>query len=61
MYFRYKQIKSTRQLQLVSSYRNAEGKPRQRIVATLGNAQLPAGEEKAIAKAVEQRLVGGGL
>lgn len=61
MYFRYKQIKSTRQLQLVSSYRNAEGKPRQRIVATLGNAQLPTGEEKAIAKAVEQRLVGGGL
>lgn len=37
----------------MESYRNAEGQPRQRVVVSLGDAQLPEGEEKMIAKAVE--------
>lgn len=58
MFFRKKIIKNTPLVQLVQSYRNAEGNPRQRIVASLGDAQLPAGEEKAIAHRVGQRLKG---
>ncbi|MFT5402410.1 MAG: hypothetical protein ACI9DF_001238, partial [Verrucomicrobiales bacterium] len=38
MYFRTKTIKGTPLLQLVESYRNAEGSPRQRVVASLGDA-----------------------
>ncbi|MFT5405442.1 MAG: hypothetical protein ACI9DF_004291, partial [Verrucomicrobiales bacterium] len=37
MYFRTKTIKGTPLLQLVESYRNAEGSPRQRVVASLGD------------------------
>lgn len=53
MYFRRKKIKNSYVLQLVESYRNAEGQPRQRVVVSLGGARLPEGEEKIIAKAVE--------
>ena len=45
-------------IQLVESYRNAEGSPRQRVVASLGDAQLPAGEGKTIARRVGQRIKG---
>ena len=41
-----------------SPYRNAEGQPRQRVVASLGDAKLPEGEERQIAQAVERRLQG---
>jgi transposase len=58
MYFRTKTIKATPLVQLIESYRNAQGKPRQRVIASLGDAQLPEGEEKTIARAVEQRLRG---
>ena len=45
-------------LQLVESYRNAEGLPRQRVLASLGDASVPVDERGAIAKAVELRLRG---
>jgi len=41
---------------LVASYRNAEGQPRQKVLASLGDANIPRSETKAIAKAVERRL-----
>lgn len=58
MYFRTKTVKNTPLVQLVESFRNAEGKPRQRVVVSLGDAQLPAEEQKAISSAVEARLRG---
>ena len=45
-------------MQLVQSYRNSEGLPRQRVVASLGDARLPEDEKKQIATAVELRLQG---
>jgi transposase len=58
VYFRTKSIKGTPLVQLVQSYRNAEGQPRQRVVASLGDAQLPKDQERQIAQAVERRLQG---
>ena len=58
MYFRTKTIKNTPLVQLVESFRNAEGKPRQRVIVSLGDARLPDQEQKAIARAVEARLKG---
>jgi len=58
MYFRTKTIKGSKLLQLIQSYRNEEGKPRQRVVASLGDAQLPEDEKTLIAKAVEFQLKG---
>jgi len=45
-------------LQLVESYRNPEGLPRQRVLASLGDASVPVKERGVIAKAVELRLRG---
>jgi hypothetical protein len=45
-------------VQLVESYRNDEGQPRQRVVASLGDAKLPEDELKIIAQVVKQRLLG---
>jgi len=58
VYFRTKTIKGTPLLQLVQSFRNDEGQPRQRVVASLGDCQLPEDEKKPIAKAVQLRLQG---
>jgi len=58
MFFRTKIIKGASLLQLVESYRNAEGQPRQRVVASLGDARLPDGEEAAIARSVREHLLG---
>jgi len=58
MYFRTKDIKGTPLLQLVEAFRNAEGQPRQRVVASLGDASLPEGESHHIARAVESQLGG---
>ena len=58
MYFRTKIIKNTPLVQLVESFRNSEGQPRQRVVVSLGDAQVPAAEQKAISRAVEARLRG---
>ncbi len=56
MFFREKVSRGSRVLQLVESFRNAEGKPRQRVLASLGDADVPQNELKPIARAVEQRL-----
>jgi len=58
MYFRTKRIKNSKLVQLVESYRNAEGQPRQRVVVSLGDADLPQLELPAIAHAVENHLAG---
>jgi transposase len=58
VFFRTKQIKGTPLLQLVEAYRNAEGSPRQRVIASLGNATLPAGDPRHLAKAVEEQING---
>jgi transposase len=56
MFFREKSVRGSRVLQLVESFRNAEGQPRQRVLASLGDANIPHSEHKAIARAVERRL-----
>lgn len=58
MFFRTKIVQHTPVVQLVDSYRNEEGLPRQRIVASLGNARLPPGKKRTIARCVQQRLRG---
>ncbi len=58
MFFRTKFIKGTPLLQLVESYRNPEGQPRQRVVVSLGDAKLPPNQEQLIARCVEQHLLG---
>lgn len=58
MFFRKKKIKNTEQLQLVQSYRNEEGLPRQRIVASLGKMNLPKESRRTVARCVEQSLRG---
>jgi hypothetical protein len=58
VYFRTKTIKGTPLVQLVESYRNSEGQPRQRVVASLGDAVLPESEKSQIAQAITRRLRG---
>jgi len=58
MFFREKRVKQTRLVQLVESYRDSEGHPRQRIVASLGDAELPEGSRRRIARCVQERLEG---
>ena len=58
MFFRTKILKETPLVQLVEAFRNAEGQPRQRVVASLGDATIPEEEKRAIARAVEDRLGG---
>ena len=58
MFFRTKTVKGTPLVQLVESYRNPEGQPRQRVVASLGDADIPETEKKSIARAVENQLRG---
>lgn len=58
MYFRTKTIKDTPLVQLVQSYRNDEGQPRQRVIASLGDASIPRDQHKLIARAVEEQLCG---
>jgi hypothetical protein len=45
MYFRTKIIKGSHIVQLVHSYRNSDGLPRQRVIASLGDAKLPDAEK----------------
>jgi transposase len=60
MYFRTKSIKGSQLIQLVHSYRNSDGLPRQRVIASLGDAKLPEAEKSLIASAVERRIHGEG-
>jgi hypothetical protein len=58
MYFRTKTIKGSSLLQLVESFRNEEGQPRQRVVVSLGDATIPENEKNLIARCVENQLLG---
>ena len=58
MYFRTKTIKGSTLLQLVESFRNEEGQPRQRVVVSLGDAKIPEDERNLIARCVENQLLG---
>jgi len=56
MYFRTKKTPSGQTLQLIEAYRNTEGKARQRVVTSLGNASIDKNDQKVIAKLCEARL-----
>jgi len=58
MYFRMTKTKTTPVLQLVHGYRDSRGKSRQKIVASLGDMDIPEDARKAVAQAVEARLAG---
>lgn len=58
MYFRLKKTKSTPVLQLVESYRDHENRPRQKILLSLGNPNLPKEIWKEVAEEIENRLKG---
>lgn len=60
MFFRTKTVKTTRLVQLVESYRNPEGQPRQRVLASLGDADIAPSDQTSIARAVEDHLRGQG-
>jgi len=58
MFFRTKQSPSGQCLQLLESYRNAQGQPRHRVVVSLGDAMIAEVDRPRIAQLVEQRLRG---
>lgn len=58
MYFRLKKTPSGQVLQLIESYRDAESRPRQRVVISLGDAKILKEDWPTIAKAVEKQLYG---
>ena len=58
MYFRKKKTPSGQVLQLLESYRNSEGRSRNRVVISLGNAKIDEKDQPEIAKAVEKQLYG---
>ena len=58
MYFRRKKSPSGEVLQLLESYRNAEGNPRSQIVVSLGNAKIPEDCWGVIATSISSALYG---
>ena len=56
MFFRTKRTPSGSVLQLLEAYRNGEGLPRQRVVVSLGNANLPKSLRRIVARAMEMKL-----
>jgi transposase len=58
MFFRIKQSPSGQVLQLLESYRNPQGQPRQRVVISLGEAALAQADWKSVARAVADELYG---
>ncbi len=58
MFFRRKQSASGQSLQLLESYRNAQGQPRHRVVVSLGDLALPTAHWPAVATAVANQLYG---
>ncbi len=58
MFFRTKKSPSGSVLQLVESYRDRAGRPRQRVVISLGAPAISDEHKPLIAKAVEKRLYG---
>jgi transposase len=60
MYFREKTTPSGQVLQLVESFRNDEGQPRQRVVVSLGDALIAQQDRPLVASLVEHQLYGQG-
>jgi len=58
MFFRCKKSPSGQCLQLLESYRNAQGRPRHRVVVSLGDALIAQEDRPLVARLVEQRLHG---
>ncbi|HPB30336.1 MAG TPA: IS1634 family transposase [Candidatus Sumerlaeota bacterium] len=58
MFFRIKISPSGKVLQLLEAFRNDQGQPRNRVVTSLGNADIPSSAKDLVAKAVENRLYG---
>jgi len=58
MHFKIKHTPTGRVLQLIESYRNAQGQPRDKIVVSLGAADVPVQHYKVIGQIVQQRLYG---
>lgn len=58
MYFRNKQSNTGQVIQLIESYRDSEGRPRQKILLSLGTATFPKEIWKSLAQEIENRLCG---
>jgi hypothetical protein len=58
MYFRRKTTPSGKVLQLVESYRTEQGLPRQRVIISLGNAQIPDSIRQVVAARVQDHIQG---
>jgi len=59
MYFRTKTTRTGKALQLIESFRSREGKPRQRIVVSLGDLHIPKEERREAVRLVEEALYHG--
>ena len=55
MFFRQKKSPSGQCLQLLESYRNGQGQPRQHVVVSLGGLTIAQADRALIARLVEQR------
>ena len=53
MFFRSKITKTGHAIQLVESYRDSEGKPRQKIIISLGSIDFPKELWKPVAEEIE--------
>lgn len=58
MYLRTKTTPTRKTVQLVESRRDAEGRPRQRILLSLGSVDIPEVIRAAVARGIEDRLSG---
>ena len=58
MYFRWKHTKTGKSIQLVSSHRDRENRPRQTVLLSLGNAFLPESQWGMLAEEIHNRLHG---
>lgn len=58
MFFREKKTSKLPTLQLVESYRNSEGKVRQRVVVSLGDCRVPDDLRRLVAVEVTHRIAG---
>ena len=56
MYLRTKLVKTSKTVQLIKPFRDIERMPRQRVIASLGDAQISEDEKKQIARAVGMRI-----
>lgn len=56
MYFSYRTSRGRKILQLLESYRNADGKPRNRVVVSLGQREMSAELKEEVADLVEAEL-----